>query len=209
MDSCHPKIISLTTMCSAGCSHCPYSNPKLAKLYLKQSSIIKIVNLTSEKLIMLTGGEPLQHPEIAEILKHFLNSLTPFRLATGGFIDFKPWINQLEFLYKRHILQGISIGTDVISQRVSSAKWVKIWISNIQLLQNHRIPYSLTMTIDPELEFKWLNIWKCKIFKSAKPSFIFLRYLNKQTKNLWVEKIAKTFDSIPIIEDCFNYLLES
>lgn len=204
-----PEIISLTTMCSAGCSHCPYSNSELPKLFLKTSSINHIANTTSSSLIILTGGEPLQHPELTNILINLSNNHTPFRLATGGFINLNPWIDLFHSLHEKRIFQGVSLGTDVISQRVSSSKWVKTWILNIQLLQMHNVPYSLTMTIDPHLDFKWFDLWQWKRFNKGKPEFIYLRYLDEKRKKLWIQKIIKTFDALPIIEDHLSYLCDA
>ncbi|MGK5594769.1 MAG: radical SAM protein [Parachlamydiaceae bacterium] len=99
MRSLLPDIISLTTMCTAGCSHCPYSNPELPKLFLDTSSIKHIANTTSSSLIILTGGEPLLHPAITSILVDLSHDYNPFRLTTGGFIDFSPWVALFHFIY--------------------------------------------------------------------------------------------------------------
>jgi len=60
----------LTTKCSSGCMHCPFSNPGLEKLFLAPATVQKIMSQSSEGLTILSGGEPFEHPEISEILKN-------------------------------------------------------------------------------------------------------------------------------------------
>ncbi len=67
------KLI-LTNHCDQTCHHCPHS-----RLYSKNSSHIELYNLERELLtlkskykqdvsLLITGGEPLLHPQINEIL---------------------------------------------------------------------------------------------------------------------------------------------
>ncbi len=206
MTSTFPEIISLTTLCTAGCSHCPYADSNLQKLFLSPSIVSQIANNSSQKLIILTGGEPMLHPKISEVLEGFSDSSIPFRVATGGFVDLRPWVHQFKDLKRKGILQGISVGTDVISQRVSSSKWVNIWKSNILLLQENKIPYSLTMTIDSEFKFTWFDVWSWKGFQCSNPDFIYLRYSDPNDRKFWIKKIEKRFECVPVVTDNLNHL---
>lgn len=156
----------------------------------------------SGKLIVLSGGEPFEHPDISEILSLPFEQTPPFRIATGGFVDLSPWIEKLKYLNRPEgPLQGISIGTDVLSKRVVDSRWVQTWQSNIQLLGKFKIPYSLTFTIGPDLDFLWLHIWNWTDFFEEKPTFIYLRHSRNDLINDWMGKIYKSFGEIRIIVD--------
>jgi organic radical activating enzyme len=89
-------------------------------------------------LTVISGGEPFEHPQIFEILRRLSNQSNYFRIATGGFIDLTPWIDILKSLsYKKGTLQGISMGTDVLSTRVRHSRWVPTWRKNISLFHPH------------------------------------------------------------------------
>jgi len=155
-----------------------------------------------ERLAVLSGGEPFEHPEISEILKNLSKQTIPFRIATGGFVDLTPWINKLKFLSRpTGTLQGISMGTDVLSSRVNHSKWAPIWKNNIRLFFESQIPYSLTFSIGPDLDFTRLNLWKWTDLFDGKPEFIYLRYSKKELLQEWLHKIQSNFEAIPIIQD--------
>lgn len=157
---------------------------------------------SQNKLIVLSGGEPFEHPEIDIILMNLKKQTTPFRIATGGFIDLSFWITQLkELCFPDGYLQGISIGTDVISPRITHSKWVPIWENNIHLLSKFKIPFSLTFSIDSEFDFTKLNLWNWIINFNSYPEFIYLRYSDKDLCNDWIKKIQSSFGRTPIIED--------
>jgi hypothetical protein len=98
---------------------------------------------TADALIVLSGGEPFEHPEIAEILMALNKQKKAFRIATGGFVNLNPWINNLKILSANGPLQGISMGTDVISSRVNHSNWVPVWKNNIKLFFEYQIPILL------------------------------------------------------------------
>lgn len=191
----------LTTKCSAGCSHCPFSDPELDKLFLNRKTIKKILARSNNKLTIFSGGEPFEHPEISKILLDLRKQKIPFRIATGGFVDLAPWLENLKLLvHPFGTLQGISMGTDVLSSRVKHSNWAHTWKNNIHLLYSNNIPYSLTFTAGNDLDFSRLNLWRWPALFKSKPEFIYLR-ANSIFMKEWNKKIQKTFKYIPIIED--------
>ncbi len=196
------NTIMLTTKCSSGCRHCPFSNPNLEKLFLTRSAVQKIASQLPSVLTVLSGGEPFEHPEISDILRDLSKQTTPFRIATGGFVDLTPWINQLKLIASpRRPLKGISMGTDVLSSRVNHPNWVPIWKNNIRLLVEFQIPYSLTFSIGTDLVFIHLNLWKWADLLDNKPEFIFLRYSHPSLIQKWIKKINNHFKGVLIIQD--------
>lgn len=203
------NTIMLTTKCSSGCMHCPFSNPDLEKLFLTPTIVQRIMRQSPERLTVLSGGEPFEHPEISEILKKIGTESIPFRIATGGFVDLSPWINMLKFLSRPPgALQGISMGTDVLSSRINHSNWVPIWKNNIRLFFESQIPYSLTISIGSDLDFTRLNLWNWTGLFEGKPEFIYLRYDNNDLLHEWIKKIQNNFKAIPIIQDAWDPGLE-
>lgn len=156
----------------------------------------------SGSLTILSGGEPFEHPEIAEILDTLGCQANPFRIATGGFIDLSPWIDQLCSLSRlRGPLEGISMGTDILSSRVDHSKWVSTWINNLQLFAKFQIPYSLTITLGSSLAFTRLDLGKWKALFEDKPQFIYLRHSREDFLDEWILNIRDVFGDIDIIQD--------
>lgn len=192
----------LTTICSAGCSHCPFSNPRLEPLHLSADTLIKILNQTNEKLAVLSGGEPFEHPEISKILNNLSEVTIPVRIATGGFVKLDPWIEQLEILSKQNAaFKGISIGTDVLSNRVTRSVWAAIWEHNIHLLIKAHVPFSLTFTISPEFQLDYFSLSSWTKTFNGMPEFIYLRYSDVNHKNAWLERIQAAFGYVIILQD--------
>ncbi len=193
------NTIMTTTQCSGGCTHCPFSNPLLDKLFLPTESIVSLVN-QSEKLAILSGGEPFEHPEILKILIELSTTIIPFRIATGGFIELDKWIDKLKELSQSNIaFKGISMGTDVLSNRVLHSNWVPVWQHNINSLIDAKIPFSLTLTIDSEFELNRFNLFSwTEIFKDM-PEFIYLRY--RGDEDIWIKRIKDGFENAPILLD--------
>jgi pyruvate-formate lyase-activating enzyme len=196
------KTVMMTTKCSGGCSHCPFSNPSLEPLFLPTETISRILNQTTEKLAILSGGEPFEHPEIMEILTKTSDAIIPFRIATGGFVPLDPWIEKLQTLSEQNTaFKGISIGTDVLSNRISHSNWVPIWKSNVQLLILAQVPFSLTLTISPEFQLDRFAFFSWKEIFKGMPEFIYVRHSNDGSQDIWTEKIQVTFGNVPIIQD--------
>lgn len=196
------NTILLTTSCSGGCAHCPFSNPNMEKLFLSPKQIQQIINRSNINLTVLSGGEPFEHPDISEILIFLSEKLTPFRIATGGFVNLSPWIDQLKYLYHRKgSFKGMSMGTDVLSRRVHHSRWIPNWKRNIQLLSESGIPYSLTLTLGYDLEFIHLNLLEWSNKFESKPEFIYLRYEEEILLQQWLQKIRITFLDSPIIQE--------
>lgn len=198
-----PETIMLSTICSGGCRHCPFSNLSLEQLNLEVNVIDKIITESLGNLIVLSGGEPFQHPQIKEILEllpSYQNKY--FRIATGGFVCLFPWLHKLKYLCHNGSLLGISIGTDVISSRVAHDEWLPIWQANIKYVAEMEIPYSLTFTLNEDLKFFKINFesWD-RNFK--KPEFLYLRYPKNFNLNPWLNDLQRYFSNIPMLQDSF------
>lgn len=191
----------ITTQCSGGCSHCLFASPELKRLNLDSSKVIELAHKTSSGMVIISGGEPFQHPEISKILADFRDSGLMFRVATGGFVDLSAWLEILSLLFREKRLQGISVGTDVISSRVISGKWDEIWKHNIHLLSINNIPFSFTLTIDYAFNFERSAFFEWISQKKYSPTFIYLRYQSECLANKWMKMIKEVLPNVPILPE--------
>lgn len=168
------------------------------------SEITEILNQETHHIVILSGGEPFEHPQISEILDQLLAHQIFFRIATGGFLNLNKWVEKLSFFRKLGLLDGISLGSDVLTSRVKNSKHSEIWKQNIDLFTKYQIPYSITITLDHSLDFKYFDI-----FNKSSPfidllQFVYLRHPRDFILNKWVEMIRDAFGPIPLITDSYD-----
>lgn len=89
-------LLAVTDYCSMGCSHCMSSCDTTGK-HITQEQLIKnldyaydILESSSVKILMITGGEPFEHPEIKSVLKTIgdytkRHPIVPVIIATNGY----------------------------------------------------------------------------------------------------------------------------
>lgn len=191
------KTLLLTTQCNAGCQHCPFSSLKMEPRWLSLKSALRIIEKAEEKLIVISGGEPLEHPEIADILKQELHDQKKFRVATGGYIDISPYISVLK---KNKSFHGISMGTDVISNRCNNRTHYEIWQKNIINLNSTQTAYSLTFTIAEDLEPLESLLKKMNLI-DLRPSFIYVRAKKANFNQENREILGRQFGTTPLFFD--------
>jgi len=90
-------LIHLTNKCSMGCNHCmnnsiPTGTDHMSKDVLKEA--IKFTMMTTDRFIILAGGEPTEHPEFFELMRFFdlcmhhyknLGAFFSVTIATNGY----------------------------------------------------------------------------------------------------------------------------
>lgn len=187
--------IMTTTQCSAGCKHCPFSDPKMRKQNLEITKIINLINKAEEDLVVLSGGEFFEHSQIDSLLCELKNIKTQkFRITTGGHIDLAPYISTLKQIQN---LEGISIGTDTINLHA------EIWTQNLLLLEEQQIPYSLTFTL---ISYSYLDLKKIlQTIKKLKvnPQFVYVRVYTEEhyTPFSKIDKLTRFFIDRPLLVD--------
>lgn len=155
--------LMITSRCSAGCRPCPFGQGTLPQRYLGAAEVIAVVNKSTAELVVITGGEPLEHPDFASIVRGLNGAIvaqstqpeesggavspgkTPFRIATGGHVP----LGEFPALLQRSPrFQGFSVGTDVLTDATPHREALtRIWQHNIQLLNAQNTRYSLTLTL--------------------------------------------------------------
>ncbi len=192
------KTIMVTTKCSAGCVHCPFSSSEMKNLSLSVERIIFLMESSQEELVILSGGEFFEYGQLTHLFEKLkMKSIKKFRIATGNYIPLNSYIQELRNLQN---LDGISIGTDTFRDNPDQ------WINNLRLLQTKHIPYSLTFTLIKKYPF-FLDFFLAVLAHyTLKPQFIYLRVDEDSliAKKDEIQKLKTYFNATPFIEDIIH-----
>jgi MoaA/NifB/PqqE/SkfB family radical SAM enzyme len=208
------QTLMITTRCAGQCRPCPFAGGALPQRFLGTQDVVAAVQSSTARLVVITGGEPLEHPHFKDIVRALQRAThqdgsARFRVATGGHIPLQAFIDDLKECDR---FVGFSIGTDVISEACTMrASHTKTWKENITALNSVGLAYSLTLTLhSAEVPLAQANLNAvCAPLRAAarfgaRPKFIFLRHGHAEEKlselgNL----IAKLFQNTEIICDSF------
>ena len=200
----------ITSRCSGGCLPCPFSKKDCPERYLPAEDVVSRLQSSKARLVVITGGEPLEHPQFLEILSRiqpsdFAPSQGRFRIATGGHVPLQESIKKLK---KSIGFAGFSMGTDVLSHACPKrSEHSLIWAKNVEGLNAAALPYSLTLTLhdskDSQLPFaliRALHPLRRASVCGAKPEFIYVRVAtNQYALKEVIREISTTFDGIDVV----------
>lgn len=165
--------------------------------FLPLAAIDRIFKEAQDELVVISGGEPFEYYDLPSLFHLLKGVKTNFRIATGGHISL---IGYWQFLKDLPNLQGISLGTDVLSPR--SPKYndhKKIWAANVGFLNANHISYSLTFTIQDDLRVQELIAETSSL--GSLPEFIYLRISANKNRQLVINFLEQTFPEASIIID--------
>lgn len=216
------ETLLITSRCSAGCLPCPFSQRTVPQRYLPAVDVVQRIRNSTAQLVVVTGGEPLEHPRFSEILERVREgnaeaSESQFRIATGGHIPLtEEWIVSL---MQTPAFAGISLGTDVLSALCPERDTHReVWKRNVALLNALEANYSLTITcheynvatvnsFDQEGNDSaafCLGLLADAFHLGAKPEFLYVRVCSIQADE---EKIrASLFRILGPIKIVFDYV---
>jgi hypothetical protein len=206
------ETLIITSKCSGGCTPCPFGSGLLPQRFLPAEQIVERLRSSEAPLVVLTGGEPLEHPDFLRLVgliesEMARESLAPFRIATGGHIAFSLCL--LERLKRIPSFTGVSLGTDVLTEVCSRrADHSVTWKSNVELFNAMNVCYSLTLTTHKtgskaacEIVSSPLPVGAqfddsfalllCAVELGAQPEFIYLRTAALDSMNDELVKIIK------------------
>ena len=110
--------IEITTFCNLKCPGCyrgcdrPDNNEKHESLDDIKQTILKMQHLRNCQIISISGGEPLLHPKLSEIVKFIRDSgMIPFIHTNGKLLSVK-----LIKMLKKNGLGGLIIRVDSLSR---------------------------------------------------------------------------------------------
>lgn len=186
------QIIYISNTCQAGCNHCPYGVSNQIRDSLDINMIIQKIESSDRKLIILTGGEPLESPFFMELLDRLRSSKKLFRIATGGHIPIQPSIEKLMTL---PYFTGFSLGTDIlIPERNDKASFKANWLKNLFSIVEWKIHYSLTITLGSEIKLQ--ELLKKLIGLGCNPDFFTLSEKEEEPLSITEWKIQKEIINI-------------
>lgn len=172
------NLILISTLCSARCFHCPFGNKKNEK-HLEQEKIIEKINNSHFPLVVLSGGEPFEHPQLKDILKEIRNIKDKiFRLCTGGHIPLKKFFPHLKNMTN---FTGISMGTDILFPQRNDQILSEIFWKNIEDLNNNNIDYSITLTLGNDIKLNTIETIMTN--HPMRPAFILIQNRDDQHFN--------------------------
>lgn len=188
--------ISVYSGCSAGCLHCPYSKESLGNA-MKKEELVKTIECIESPFILLTGGEPLEHPKIVSLLAEMSSMGKLFRIATGGHIPLFPFLN----LLNNKFFCGFSIGTDILIKQRNRGNLRVNWLKNILLIKERKIHFSITITLG--MDFLLTNLIKELLNLGIDPDFFTLaekegEFLSEEIWEKSKEVLFQHFGNKPI-----------
>lgn len=144
------ELLIVNENCRAGCIHCPYGRNEPQPLKSLEILIQQVAS-SPARLILLSGGEPLEYPFLVDLFRQIY---TPFRIATGGHVEVAAF---LPYLQQHRFFTGFSVGTDVmISCRNNNQTLKDQWLKNLRTLVEYRVSYSLTITVGRDIDLEAL-----------------------------------------------------
>lgn len=147
-------IISLTNFCNYSCNYCVVNAPNTGKI-INSKKLLLFVNYINKYLsnhtqicYTLSGGEPLLHPNISEIVSilQSTNNLTEIRILTNGSLPFEKIFNNI-----KNINVGITLHYKEMNKTNNFDKNFKNLLKNIEYLYTHNNTASLRFMLEKEL----------------------------------------------------------
>ncbi len=140
----------LTNRCNMACSHCLFSSSPADNAALSTARVLEIAGQAHDAgctLFALTGGEPLVHPGIGEIVGRLLDyPQTHVVMLTNG-LAVKPFLERLrpdpEFFHLQISLDGLGQTHDTLRGRGAFEKLS----GSLAWLRENGYPYTLSMCV--------------------------------------------------------------
>src|SRR6266705_1431639 len=132
----HPFLVHIipTRRCNLACTYCnefdDFSQPVAAEEMKKRLDILADMGTS---IITISGGEPLLHPELDEIIGHIRRRGMIAGMITNGFLLTKERIEQLN----RAGLEPLQISNDKTKPDEGSKKSLKPLDQKLELLGKH------------------------------------------------------------------------
>jgi|BioPla2DNA2_1021312.scaffolds.fasta_scaffold07355_7 radical SAM protein with 4Fe4S-binding SPASM domain len=143
--------IEITKRCNFRCDHCYIRNSKQINYNdMMKDDVFKIIDDASQMGVFefnITGGEPLLHPDIEEILKYIYEAGMRTRIYTNGYLI----TDRLIELFKKLDVYRVRISVDgkdsVTHDKIRGVQSLDIILNNIEKLTEAGINVEITTTL--------------------------------------------------------------
>lgn len=194
-------LLQITERCNMFCKHCFNSSNNFGKnldfndIKNKIFPKLKEANVTR---ITLTGGEPMTHPKIYEIITLFNKNNIHVTLCTNGLLFDEEKIKFLSKLGNIHInvsLDGFSYQSHGLFRGLAESKLYDKIINNIKLMGKHNILNSILCSpnvFSNDSEY----IQMCHFAKDNGASYVLFNPLSKFGRGSISQEISYTKDQL-------------
>jgi len=147
--------IEVTNHCNFRCLYCFNECLPEKKKFMDVNKFINLVDkMTKNGLesIVISGGEPLTHPDIYKIVKHACDNLVAVKLNTNGYL-LTHFIYQFKEFSNLDIQVTLNSSTPEIHEKLSNANIEGLHetvVKNINAATKHGLKILLVMNIVPE-----------------------------------------------------------
>jgi radical SAM protein with 4Fe4S-binding SPASM domain len=140
--------ICITEECNLKCVHCYQKNDRKTMEYEKLTKILDDLKNNNILHLTITGGEPLIHPEIINILKYMKKLKFAVTLQTNGILINQGLLNELKEILdnKTDTIQVSLEGSTAEIHNKQRHKGFEEIISNIKLLVNNNFNVIINIT---------------------------------------------------------------
>lgn len=141
---------AITQHCNLRCPHCirdDVTTVQSLELDLMERVIDEARELFGDVMVSLTGGEPLIHPEFAEMVELFAEREVPYRFVSNGW-HIKRIIPLLDRYPAESVRLSLSGATEEIHDAERGRGSFRRVLLAAALLTSRRIPASLSIVID-------------------------------------------------------------
>lgn len=137
--------LTITDICNLKCSHCFGDFGKGSQLNKTQiKEILDELKSLGICEISITGGEPLCHPDIIEIIEMIVERDFNFQICTNGLMIDDDFIKVLKRFNSRIFRLSISLdGIAEIHNKIRGENTYEKTIVNIKKLQEEKIPFAV------------------------------------------------------------------
>ncbi len=194
-------MLQITEKCNMNCEHCFVKSTKFGKIMHFESIkniILPIFVSNNVKKVTLTGGEPLTHPNIKEIIHLFLENNISVSVCTNGLnitYDLIKEFSKLNNLHYNVSLDGLRLETHGKFRAIDTLSRMTKIINNIEMLgQNSLLNGVLTTpNIYTSVE-EYVEL--CKFAKDNNAKYVLMNPLSPFGRGEETQKLAYSRDKM-------------
>lgn len=139
-------IIELTNLCNLSCTHCyknaTQQNPKFQD-YNNLSKLSSFIGINVPQIV-LTGGEPLLHPHINELIRLFHNKDIIVK-TNGTYLNhLKPEVVNCVRLFS---ISAYGLSNNEYKQRTGNGDGFSDLVAGLNYIANQSVDYEITVTL--------------------------------------------------------------
>lgn len=177
-------LLQVTERCNLHCKHCFNSSESIGNDFSYQDIVTKVIpkllksNVTR---VTLTGGEPMVHPQILDIVKAFIDKGIHITLCTNGTRFTKETIEYLHSLKNIHInvsLDGFSFNSHGTFRGIPTIYDFNTILKNIKLMGEKKLLNGI-LCAPNQLSNDDEYLEMCKFAKENQAAYVLFNPLSK------------------------------